>query len=143
MAENKKAVFGIFAVRGDCELAANELIARAFSPADFSVLPPEPIASSGKRDDAAGSDEIAAASPGASLAATIACLGIPPPEVSRCEARLQNGGVLFCVYCSSADQIESAKEILRRNGAEEIAKSSESRIARNESETDSRTAGSR
>lgn len=143
MAENKTAVFGIFAARDNCERAANELISAGFSPADFSVLPPEPIASA---TDTGGSstgpsDSRTAASPGASLAATLASLGIPAPEAEICEIRVREGGVLFCVYCDSAAQIEAAKGILTRNGAKEIDEASEARIAKKEREVEKRAAG--
>jgi hypothetical protein len=41
MADKKTAVFGIFANRAQCELAADELVGFGFSPADLSVLLPE------------------------------------------------------------------------------------------------------
>lgn len=143
MTESKKAVMGIFAARVACERAANELIACGFSPADFSTLPPEPIASPAEGNDGASgfNDDIAAAAPGASLAATIASLGISPSEVPHCEARLQNGGILFCVYCNSERQIESAKKMLQQNGAEEIMEASEARVARKEREAETGAAG--
>lgn len=143
MAENKTAVFGIFAAHDNCERAADELISVGFSPADFSVLPPEPVA--GTADAGADSptrlDATIAASPGASLAATLASLGISPPEAAICEIRVREGGVLFCVYCDSAPQIEAAKGILTRNGAKEIDEASEARVAKKEREVEKRAAG--
>jgi hypothetical protein len=138
MAENKTAVFGIFAARSSCERAANELISAGFSPADFSVLPPEPIAGAADAgaDSSTRPDATIAASPGASLAATLASLGISASEATICEARVREGGVLFCVYCDSAGQIEAAKGILTRNGAKEIDEASEARIAKKEREAE-------
>jgi hypothetical protein len=44
MANKKTAVFGIYANRAQCEVAADELIGLGFSPADLSVLLPENLA---------------------------------------------------------------------------------------------------
>lgn len=141
--ENKTAILGVFASRRACEVAADELTALGFSPADFSVLPPEPVV--GAEDAGAGSstrpDSAIAASPGASLAATLASLGIPRSAAAICESRVRDGGVLFCVYCEPASQIESVKGILMRNGAKEIHAASEARIAKKEREVEKRAAG--
>lgn len=141
--ENKTAILGVFASCRACELAADELIALRFSPADFSVLPPEPVV--GAANASAGSstrpDATIAASPGASLAATLGSLGISPAEAEICEIRVREGGVLFCVYCDSASQIAAAKGILTRNGAKEIHTASEARVAKKEREVEKRAAG--
>ncbi len=143
MAENKTAVFGIFEARGNCERAANELISAGFSPADFSTLPPEPIAGPADAGPCSSMrpDAIITASRGASIAATLASLGISASEAAICEIRVQEGGVLFCVYCDSAGQIESAKGVLTRNGAKEIDEAREGRIAKKEREVEKRAAG--
>lgn len=141
--ENKTAILGVFASRRACEFAADELIALGFSPADFSVLPPEPVVAAAEAGAGSSTrpDSAIAASPGASLAATLASLGFSPAEAEICELRVRDGGVLFCVYCDPASQIESVKEIMMRNGAKEIHAASEARIAKKEREVEKRAAG--
>ena len=53
-------------------------------------------------------------------------LGIPEYEAKRYEGRLQKGSILFSVHCNSSAEIEMAKDILERTGAEDISSSSES-----------------
>lgn len=108
MANNKTAVFGIYAGRKQCEEAADELISSGFLPTDMSVLLPENLAN----------------------ATNIA------------EGRPQSGGILFSVYCETAEQAKAATDILRRTGADDIAEAPESSTAKKERELGRRAAGS-
>jgi len=53
-------------------------------------------------------------------------LGIPEYEAKRYEGRLQRGGILLSVHCDTSDEIDRAKEILERTGAEDISSTGES-----------------
>lgn len=139
--ENKTAILGIFAARSSCELAADELIASGFSPADFSVLSPENLAGAAEVPGGSSTQmqQSAPGSSGASTMTALTTLGISATEAERCAARLKNGGILFSVHCESFEQIELAKTVLTRNGAEEIGEANEGRAAKNE--RDKRAAG--
>jgi hypothetical protein len=52
-------------------------------------------------------------------------LGIPEYEAKRYEGRLQKGGILVSVHCDTSDEIDRAKEVLKRTGAEDISSTSE------------------
>lgn len=140
--ENKTAILGIFAVRSSCELAADELIAAGFSPADFSVLSLEDLAGAAEVPGGASTQmqQSAPCSSAASTMAALATLGISTTEAARCAARLRDGGILFSVHCESFPQIELAKTTLTRNGAEEIGEANEGRAA-NERKTNKRATG--
>jgi hypothetical protein len=53
-------------------------------------------------------------------------LGIPEYEAKRYEGRLQKGGILLSVHCDTSEEIESAKELMDRTGAEHISSTGES-----------------
>ena len=53
-------------------------------------------------------------------------LGIPEYEAKRYEGRLQKGGILVSVHCNTSEEIDRAKEVLKRTGAEDISSTSES-----------------
>jgi hypothetical protein len=53
-------------------------------------------------------------------------LGIPEYEAKRYEGRLQKGGILLSVHCDTPDEINRAKDILKRTGAEDISSTGES-----------------
>ena len=69
-------------------------------------------------------------------------LGIPEYEAKRYEGRLQKGGILFSVYCETAEQAKTATDFLRRTGAEDVAEVGESSAAKKEREIGRRAAGS-
>jgi hypothetical protein len=52
-------------------------------------------------------------------------IGIPEYEAKRYEGRLQRGGILLSVHCDTSDEIDRAKEILRRTGGEDISSTGE------------------
>jgi hypothetical protein len=53
-------------------------------------------------------------------------MGIPEYEAKRYEGRIKTGGVLLSAHCDTPEEIERAKEILKRTGAEDVAASGES-----------------
>jgi hypothetical protein len=52
-------------------------------------------------------------------------MGIPEYEAKRYEGRIKNGGVLLSVHCDTSAEIDSAKEVLKASGAEDIASAGE------------------
>lgn len=57
-------------------------------------------------------------------------LGVPEYEAKRYEGRLQKGGILLSVHCDTSEEIDRAKEVLKRTGAEDISTTSESEAKR-------------
>src|ERR1700694_3232804 len=53
-------------------------------------------------------------------------LGIPEYEAKRYEGRIQKGGILLSVHCTSSDEVKRAKEVLERTGAEDVSATGES-----------------
>jgi hypothetical protein len=60
------------------------------------------------------------------LVGALVGMGIPEYEAKRYEGRLKNGGVLLSVHCDTSEQVDRAKDILKRTGAEDISSASES-----------------
>ena len=56
-------------------------------------------------------------------------LGIPEYEAKRYEGRLQKGGILTSIHCETSEEIDRAKEVLKRTGAEDISTTSESSVS--------------
>lgn len=52
-------------------------------------------------------------------------MGIPEFEAKRYEGRLQKGGILLSVHCSTSDEVKRAKEIVERTGAEDVSSTGE------------------
>jgi hypothetical protein len=52
-------------------------------------------------------------------------MGMPEYEAKRYEGRVKNGGVLLSVHCASSEEIDRAKELLKRTGAEDISSAGE------------------
>src|ERR1700730_6152090 len=55
-------------------------------------------------------------------------MGIPEYEAKRYEGRIQKGGILLSVHCSSSDEVKRAKEVLERTGAEDVSSTGESSV---------------
>jgi hypothetical protein len=53
-------------------------------------------------------------------------MGIPEYEAKRYEGHLQRGGILLSVHCDTSEEIDRAKEILARTGAQDISSTGES-----------------
>jgi hypothetical protein len=60
------------------------------------------------------------------LAGALIGLGIPEYEAKRYEGRVAKGGILLSVHCDTSDEIDRAKKILERTGAEDISTTTES-----------------
>src|SRR5882757_10791614 len=73
------------------------------------------------------------------LAGSLIGAGIPEFEAKRYEGRLQKGGILLSVHCDTSVEIDQAKEILERTGAEDVSSTRES-SADTKSGRDARTA---
>lgn len=52
-------------------------------------------------------------------------LGLPEYEAKKYENALEKGHVLICVHAANSDQVEKIKEIFTKEGAKDIATSSE------------------
>jgi tetrahydromethanopterin S-methyltransferase subunit C len=52
-------------------------------------------------------------------------LGIPEYEAKRYEGRVKDGGVLLSVHCSTSEEIDRAKELLKATGADDVSSSGE------------------
>jgi uncharacterized protein (TIGR02271 family) len=56
-------------------------------------------------------------------------LGIPEFEAKRYESKLKEGNILISVHSDNRDETKRAKEIFERDGADEIATSSEEKVS--------------
>jgi hypothetical protein len=59
------------------------------------------------------------------LVGALVGMGIPEYEAKRYEGHVKDGGILLSVHCDTSDQIDRAKEILKRTGADDIASAGE------------------
>jgi len=59
------------------------------------------------------------------VAGALIGLGIPEYEAKRYEGRVAKGGILLSVHCDTSEEIDRAKEILERSGAEDISSTGE------------------
>jgi len=60
------------------------------------------------------------------FAGALVGLGVPEYEAKRYEGRLQRGGILLSLHCDTSEEIDKAKHIMERAGAEDISSASES-----------------
>ncbi len=63
------------------------------------------------------------------LVGALVGMGIPEYEAKRYEGRVKDGGILLSVHCDTSDQIDRAKETLKRMGAEDIASAGEKSVS--------------
>jgi len=75
------------------------------------------------------------------LAGALVGMGIPEYEAKRYEGRVAKGGILMSVHCDTSEEIDRAKKILERTGAEDISTTSESSV-KSSDRTRSATPGS-
>ena len=70
-------------------------------------------------------------------------MGIPEYEAKRYEGRIQKGGILLSVHCSTSDQVKRGKEIMKSTGAEDISSTGESSsdVAKSDRDLNRRAAG--
>lgn len=59
------------------------------------------------------------------ISGAIIGFGIPEYEAKRYEGAVKDGGTLLSVHCDDSELVKRAKEILKQNGAEDIASSGE------------------
>jgi hypothetical protein len=59
------------------------------------------------------------------IAGALVGMGIPEYEAKRYEGRVKDGGILLSVHTGTSDAIKSAKEILKRSGAQDISSTGE------------------
>ena len=62
------------------------------------------------------------------LVGALVGMGIPEYEAKRYEGRVKSGGVLLSVHCDTSDEIQRAKEVLKRTGAEDVASTGEEAV---------------
>src|SRR6478672_9640574 len=67
-------------------------------------------------------------------------MGIPEYEAKRYEGRIKDGGVLLSVHCDTSAEIDSAKEILKHSGAEDISSAGEKSVSSNDGADESKAA---
>jgi len=56
-------------------------------------------------------------------------MGMPEYEAKRYEGRVKDGGVLLSVHCETSQEIDRAKEVLKRTGGEDISSAGEKSIS--------------
>jgi hypothetical protein len=66
------------------------------------------------------------------LIGALSGMGIPEYEAKRYEGHVQHGGVLVSAHCNTAHDIEVAKEVFARTGAEDVASAGEVKAERDE-----------
>jgi hypothetical protein len=64
-----------------------------------------------------------------SLVGALVGMGIPEYEAKRYEGRVKDGGVLLSVHCETSEEIDRAKEVLKRTGAEDISSAGEKSVS--------------
>ena len=67
-----------------------------------------------------------------SIAGALIGLGIPEIEAKKYEGKLKGGNILVAVSVDNSDQVDRAKDILRREGAEDISSTTEASVPRAE-----------
>jgi uncharacterized membrane protein len=66
------------------------------------------------------------------LTGALVGLGIPEYEAKQYEEKIRSGNLLVSVHTENADQRRRAKEILERNGANDIAVAGEEGVSRSQ-----------
>jgi len=74
------------------------------------------------------------------LVGALVGMGIPEYEAKRYEGRIKDGGVLLSVHCDTSAEIDSAKEILKHSGAEDISSAGEKSVSSNDGADESKAA---
>jgi len=64
------------------------------------------------------------------LAGGLIGLGIPEFEAKRYEGRVREGGILVSVHCDSAEEIDRARTVLARAGAEDVSSATEASVSK-------------
>jgi len=61
------------------------------------------------------------------LIGALSGLGVPEYEAKRYEGLVKDGGVLVSAHCDTSDEIDTAKDVLKRTGAADIASAGEAK----------------
>src|SRR6202011_3071736 len=56
-------------------------------------------------------------------------MGIPEYEAKRYEGRIQKGGILLSVHCTSSDEVKRAKQVMEGTNAEDISSTGEASVS--------------
>jgi hypothetical protein len=59
------------------------------------------------------------------LIGALSGMGVPEYEAKRYQGRVKEGGVLLSAHCDTSTEIDTAKDVLKRTGADDIASASE------------------
>ena len=124
-----KSVVGIYATRKSAEIGIDSLREAGFPNTDISLLLPENLGSKEwftLKTTNAPEGATTGAGSGAVIGGALVGSGIPEYEATRYEERLQKGGILISVHCDTSQEIERAKIVLQRTGAEDVSTTSES-----------------
>jgi hypothetical protein len=62
------------------------------------------------------------------LMGALSGMGMPEYEAKRYEGRVTTGGVLLSAHCETSEAIDTAKDVLKRTGGEDIASAREERV---------------
>jgi hypothetical protein len=60
------------------------------------------------------------------IAGALVGMGIPEYEAKKYEGRISKGGILLSVHCDTSEEIDRARKIMERTGAEDISYTIES-----------------
>jgi len=77
------------------------------------------------------------------LIGALSGMGIPEYEAKRYEGRVKDGGILLSAHCDTSEEIDRAKDILKRTGAEDISSSGEEKTDYKTDRTDEGYRGTR
>jgi len=124
-----KSVVGIYATRKSAEIGIDSLREAGSPNTDISLLLPENLGSKEwftLKTTKAPEGATTGAGSGAVIGGALVGSGIPEYEAKRYEERLQKGGILISVHCDTSQEIERAKIVLQRTGAEDVSTTSES-----------------
>jgi len=124
-----KSVVGIYVTRKSAEIGIDSLREAGFPNTDISLLLPENLGSKEwftLKTTKAPEGATTGAGSGAVIGGALVGSGIPEYEAKRYEERLQKGGILISVHCDTSQEIERARIVLQRTGAEDVSTTSES-----------------
>jgi len=68
------------------------------------------------------------------LVGALVGMGIPEFEAKRYEGRVKDGGVLLSVHTDSSEEVDRAKEVLKRTGAQDVSSTGEAGVGSDRSD---------
>jgi len=75
------------------------------------------------------------------LVGALVGMGIPEYEAKRYAGRVKDGGVLLSVHCDTSNEISSAKDLLKKTGADDISSAGEETAAKDNAPAEREYAG--